>query len=261
MRVHGALGRAGGAGRIQPEARLVGDGLDALEVVAAALEQRVERPVASLVRHHHVAQAGQSRRQAVERRQQRAGHEQHAGARVAEHVLVVLGLEQRVDGHRHDAGLDRTQEGHRPVGAVEHAHDDPVLGPQPQAGQRRGKPVHASRKFGIRAHAAVVDEGGFGTPAGAQVALDQVVRGVVVAGNLDGGRRAPVACARKLGHRLSPGARRVAARRRVNTSRRGYRPSARSRGSTSPAQSMPCARQTSANASSTPASMPLSPQT
>jgi hypothetical protein len=130
------------------------------------------------------------------RRQQRARHQHRLRARVFQHVGVVVGGQQRVHRHRHDAGVHRAQEGHRPVQAVVHQQQHAFLALEAQRTQPGRQAAHAVFELAVAQAAAVVDEGGLARGA-LRVAGQQVLREVeAVAGGRHGGGR----------HGLSPGA-------------------------------------------------------
>jgi hypothetical protein len=112
------------------------------------------------------------RQRAGQHRQQRSRNQHRLRAAVREHVGIVVGGQQRVDGHRHDAGVHRAEEGHRPVGAVQHQQQHPLLAPH--AG-RRAAGGHAANplvELAVTQRALVVDEGDLG---GAAALLQQVL--------------------------------------------------------------------------------------
>ena len=68
-------------------------------------------------------------------------------AAVREHVGVVVGGQQRVDRDRHDAGVERAEERHRPVDGVVQAKQHALLAAQAQrrAAPRRAGATRASQ--------------------------------------------------------------------------------------------------------------------
>ena len=177
VRVHGALGAAGGARGIEPERRVVGAGGSAggrrcglhegLQSKAAKLD--LGRPCSGAsgrdtitLLHFVVARVIAAR----QRRQQRARHQHRLRARVLQHVGVVVGGEQRVHRHRHEAGVDRAEKAHRPVVAVVHQQQHALLAPQAQRAQAGGQAAHAVVEFAVAQRAEVVDEGGLVVPRG-----------------------------------------------------------------------------------------------
>jgi hypothetical protein len=91
--------------------------------------------------HDHRLERGHLADDAVEGGQQGLGDEQHLRARVAQHELEVLRGEQRVGGHRHDAGQDAAEEHHRPLGRVQHRQQHARLGLDAAGAQGVGKAV------------------------------------------------------------------------------------------------------------------------
>jgi hypothetical protein len=89
-----------------------------------------------------------------------------AWARVLQHVGVVVGRQQGVDGHRHQAGVQAAQEGHRPVQPVVHQQQHALLAAQHQAQQAGGQAAHAFVELAVAQGAAVVGKGGLGGALG-----------------------------------------------------------------------------------------------
>ncbi|HEV2548930.1 MAG TPA: hypothetical protein VGU20_16430 [Stellaceae bacterium] len=122
--------------------------------------------------------APQDRREAV---QKRRGDDKRAGAAVAQHEIVVGGGEQRVDRHRHDAGLDGTQEHGREIDGIEQAKQHPLLRLDTKAAKGAGGAIDplAQRRIGVAA--AIVVKRRLAAAPSLEVPLDQVDGGVVVA--------------------------------------------------------------------------------
>jgi hypothetical protein len=118
---------------------------------------------------------------ALEGRPEGFRHHQRAGARVAEHEVVILGRQQRIGGDRHDAGLDAAKKGSGEIDAVEQAQHHPLLLPHAQPGQHIAEAVDALGKLTVGMAAGIVDEGRLVAAPGQQVALDQIRGGVVLA--------------------------------------------------------------------------------
>ena len=185
--VDGALRRAGRARRVEPETRVVARRVRGLERGAGRGHQLRERVMRTLRQPPDTMtwrRCGQLPEERRERRQERRRHDQRAGAAVAQHVVVVLRREQRVAGDRNDAGLDAAQERGRKIDRVEQAQEHALLGRETEMDERIGAAVHALRELAVGVRAAVVDVGGLVRAAGGEVALDQVVRRVVVARDL-----------------------------------------------------------------------------
>ena len=169
--VHRALGFAGGAGRIQPECRLVGVGVGGIRQAlrgqhgvegGAAVRQR-----GAGARHHHrpdfvpaLSQRG------LQRGQQRGRHQRRLRAAVAQHEGVVVGGEQGVHSHRHHARVQRAQKRHRPVGAVVHQQQHAVLAPQADRPQTGCAAADLVFQLAVGQCALVIDQGGLVGPAG-----------------------------------------------------------------------------------------------
>ena len=191
MQVHGALRRAGRSRRIQPEAGVVAGGLGRRERRRRRCHQAGKRTVGGRRRfvgragHDHVRKVRVLAQQGRKRRQQRRRDDQRAGAAVAQHVVVVVRREQRVRRDRHDARLDRTKERGWKVDRVEVAEQHALLGREAERRERVRAAVDALAELAVGVRAGVVDVRDLAGAAGNQIALDQVVRGIVVARNLD----------------------------------------------------------------------------
>ena len=159
------FGRAGRARRIEPERDVVGarvgaalgerlgvraassNGDRAVGVGAPAARRRPQR--GTIVARARDAPA---RASAAARR-----HDHRLRAAVREHVGVVVGRQQRVDRHRHDAGVERAEEGDRPVDRVVHQQQHALLAPQPEARSAAAQRAHALVELAVGERAAVVD--------------------------------------------------------------------------------------------------------
>ena len=73
----------------------------------------------------------------LELRQERFGEDERVRAAVVEHVGIIGGRQQRVDGYRHDSGLDRAQEGGRKIDSVLQTEQDALLHVHAEAMQAR----------------------------------------------------------------------------------------------------------------------------
>ena len=130
--------------------------------------------VAGRAGHDHMLQIRQRAEQRREDRQQRRRDDQRHRAAVAQHVVVILGREQRVSRHRHDARLDRAKKDRRKIDRVEEAQQDSLLALQTQSGERIGAAIHALGEIAVRVGPGVVDVGDL---AGAARAVGCVRRG------------------------------------------------------------------------------------
>ncbi len=179
VRMHRALGPAGRARRVEPEARVVagrGSGRGQRRVsgdegfeVSLAFVQRRDR-----MRDDDLLQLvlGLDHRRA-QCRQQRARHQRSLGARMFEHVGVVVGGEQRVHRHRHEAGIHRAEKGDRPVIAVLHQQQHALFALQAERAQACGDTLHALGERAVGERAVVVDERSLASARG--VELQQVL--------------------------------------------------------------------------------------
>ncbi len=135
--------------------------------------------------HDHVRKLRVLAQQGRECRQQRRRDDQRTGAAVAQHVVVVVRREQRVRRDRHDARLDRTKERGWKVDGVEVAEQHALLGRKAQRRECIRAAVDALTELAVGVRAGVVDVRDLAGTSGTQIALDQVVRGIVVARDLD----------------------------------------------------------------------------
>ncbi len=182
MRVDGAFRRAGRARRIEPERRLVGvrgsrfpRGSRAGDIGAEIALPRCER--SGRIDHPHrldVVPAALHR--LLERRQQRGRYDRGPRAAVRQHERVVVGGEQRVDGDRHDAAVDRAEERDRPIDGVVSEEQQALLAPQPVVAQHLREAAHPIRQFAVGEPRAIVDVGD--APGARRVAADEVRRKV-----------------------------------------------------------------------------------
>ena len=135
MAVQRAFGLACGAGGVEPEAGVVRAGARRFGQWRVLRHQGVECHGALgqggiRTRHDHgldlVATLSQGR---LQRGQQGSRHNGRLGPAVLQHVGVVVGGEQGVDGHRHDAGVHGAEKAHRPVAAVVHQQQHALFAP------------------------------------------------------------------------------------------------------------------------------------
>jgi hypothetical protein len=152
-----------------------------VETVAFLAERGRERAVRRLLggAHHHEFDVLQGGGRLGERRQQRLGHETDPRARVGQDVSILLRGQQRVERDRHDAGPDGAQKNHREIDRVEHHHGDAVLAPQSEPAEKIGEARRLAVELRIGDAPLAVDEGELVAAAVAEVAVEQLARGVV----------------------------------------------------------------------------------
>ncbi len=109
----------------------------------------------------------------------RLGREGDARACVGEYVGVLLGGEQRIERHRHDAGADRAEEDHGEVDGVEQHQRDAVLAPDAAALEQVREPRALAPELIIGQPPLAVDERDLVGASGRDVAVEKVARGVV----------------------------------------------------------------------------------
>ena len=96
---------------------------------------------------------------AFQQRLQRAADNGRLGARMFQHVGVVVRGEQRVDGDRDDSRIDRSEKSDGPVGAVEHQKQHALLALDPARFEGRCEAPRALLKFPVGHCRDLVDEG------------------------------------------------------------------------------------------------------
>ena len=104
------------------------------------------------------------------------------GASVLDHVRQGLVRQQRVQRHRHDAGLDGSPEHDGKIDRVEHDQRNPPLARDAEPRQHIGEAIAGFGKRRIGQLPFGIDEGNLGAQPLGDVAIDHVDRGVVGAG-------------------------------------------------------------------------------
>ena len=194
MHMHRALGLAGRARGVEPEADVVAGGrrreVRPLGRLQRVLEQRVA--VALLPRHDHVFEVRARSDQAGEARIKLLGHDQKPGAAVVEHEPVIGLAQQRVHGNGDDASLDGAEKRGRPVDGVEEADQDALLARDAERAQQLAEPRDAVGELPIGPAPARIDIGGLAGAPGGEIAGENVLGKIVAArngGDRGGGRR------------------------------------------------------------------------
>jgi hypothetical protein len=78
---------------------------------------------------------------------------------VREHVRVIIGRQQCIDWHRHDAGEQGTQEGHGQINGVLHHQQDALFGMQTECPQTRCETPDPLIEFAIAELGVIVTVG------------------------------------------------------------------------------------------------------
>lgn len=161
-----ALGLAGRARRIEPEGDFIGQragrrrdgrlGDQGLESMLARRRPRRLRDDDVLDIVLAAVQRG------PQLRQQAGGDDQRPRPAMGGNIGVVVRRQQGVDGHRHDAGVQRAQKGHRPVHRVVHHHEDAFFAAQAQLAQGAAEAGHALGQLAVAEPALVIDIGCLG---------------------------------------------------------------------------------------------------
>jgi hypothetical protein len=175
---------AGRARRIEPEGAFVRARLDRAAVPALGeFGGEIGMSVRRAADHEHRGELRQPAEDRRDHRQELARHEQRLGAAVGQDDLVIIGRKQRVERHRHDAGLQRAPEDHRKLDLVEHDHRSPILAPHPVPGKQVCHAAGLPRQVGITQPPPLLpalDEGnGLATPR-RDMPVDEIGGGVAV---------------------------------------------------------------------------------
>lgn len=88
---------------------------------------------------HDVLEIRQPPEHIPHHRQQRTRNEKHPRTAVGEDVGVLLARQQRIQGHRDDAGPHSAEKHHGEIDRVQHDHRDALFAPDAEALQQVGK--------------------------------------------------------------------------------------------------------------------------
>ena len=166
MGVQRAFGAAGGARGVEPETGVVRAGGGRLRQRGVLRQQGIKRYGAYRqgvggARHDEVLDLVRGLHQGLlQHWQERPRGDDRLRPAVLQHEGVIVGGEQGVNRHRHDAGVQRPEKAHRPVVDVVHQQQHALFTPH-ATGQQR--PRQARRLLGQRAvaqAALVVNVGG-----------------------------------------------------------------------------------------------------
>ena len=133
LEVDDPLGPAGGAGAVQPEGGVVAVGRGRVQLAGVGGQQVVQGVGVAggahgdAVGHHQPDRLRVAGQRLGDLGQQVGVGHHHPGLAVGEEILVVLGLEQRVDRDRDHPGPDGAQEHRREGRGVVHDHQHPLL--------------------------------------------------------------------------------------------------------------------------------------
>ena len=170
MAVHGALGPAGRARRVEPEARRGGVGGHRIEHGRRAGEQRAQAARTAVDRQRDRRAAGQRGLDLAGE----LGRERHGRARrVLDDDAVVGGAQDRVERHRHDAGLDRPPEQVEELRAVLDHHEHALPRREAEPDQRVAAAVDAVGELGVRHVAGRAADRELAAAALRHVAIDE----------------------------------------------------------------------------------------
>ena len=174
--VHRALRPAGRAGGVEPEADVVahrrrGDGFGpgaGKQILEAGMAVRL------LAGHDDMLEifAGADRlgKFGIEL----FGHDQEPRAAVVEHEAVIVLGQQRVDRHRHHAGLDRAEKGGRPVDRIDETEERALLAAHAERAQHVAEALDPFSETAVGPAPALIDIGDLAGPAGVEIALENI---------------------------------------------------------------------------------------
>ena len=188
MAVHRAFRRAGGAGRIEPEAVVVGGGRHGGKARLALLEQFGQRARGTFGAQHAARLLLGGGERALDLAGKFRRVDQRGGAGVIDHEGVARRAQQRVERHRHDAGLDRAPEQIEEGRAVLHHHQQALAALEAELHQRVGAAVDIGGELGVADRAVGGVDRDLGAAALAEMAVDER-RGDVVIGREAQARR------------------------------------------------------------------------
>jgi hypothetical protein len=118
---------------------------------------------------------------------ERLRHDQQPRPAVLEHEAIIVLGQQRVDRHRHHAGLDGAQKGRGPVDGVEQAQQHALFAPQPVGAQHMAETFDPLGQFAVgpalsgASILAVIDEGELAGAPGIDIALEDSGGEIVLA--------------------------------------------------------------------------------
>ncbi len=189
--VFDALGLAGRAGRIHPERNFVGQRRRDEQIRPAVRDQIGEIVYRAaragergfVVRARANENDGAQPRQPVEDGNDGLGERcrgnQRRGAAVAEDVGVLLGVKQRVERQRHDAGAHTAPERHREIDAVVKEEREPLFGPQAEVAQGAGEGAAPRLQFAVTQRAVGIGECDFAVKPARDLGVDQIAHRVI----------------------------------------------------------------------------------
>jgi len=127
----------------------------------------------------HMRKIGQFCEDRLENGQERAGDTQRAGARIRQHIGVLLGDEQRIERDRHDAGAQGAEEGDRRLDRIEHDERDALLAPEAERSQQPRETASLRLQLAIGELSLGVDEDELVAAPLLDIAVEQIGAGVV----------------------------------------------------------------------------------
>ena len=175
---------------------LAADGVARCHGRAAAGQQFLEAPMTVPVRSgdHDMGEARAGADRLGEFRVKLLRHHQKPGPAVLEHEAVIILGQQRVDGNRDHAGLDRAEEGGRPIDAVEQADENALLAADVERAQRAAEAVDPRGEIAIGPAPARIDIGDFLAAPGVQIVFEDGTSEIVVARDRINGRGRSARC-------------------------------------------------------------------
>jgi hypothetical protein len=187
MNVPDGFGFAGRAGRVHPQRDFVRhcrrgarDRLGFAQQLFEKMHVRRSRPLArACADDDDGAQMRQPTMERQDGRSERSGGHDRGRAAVGEQIGVLLGGEQRIDGHGHDAGAYRPPECDRIIDGVGKHEDHPVLLAQPQSLQCRREAIRPLLQLGIGQRARGIHERHLVAETTRHVGVDEIGHRIV----------------------------------------------------------------------------------
>jgi hypothetical protein len=106
--------------------------------------------------------------------QQVRAYDHHCGPRIADHILVVCGLPQRVERHRDRADLDGAEKRRDELRAVEQQEEHPIFRPYADAPQRVAAAVHMAQHIVVGEPNVATLDGNMPASSFGNVAIDEM---------------------------------------------------------------------------------------
>ena len=180
MAVHGPFRRAGGAGRIEPEAIVFRGCRHGFELRLTLREQRGERLPFALGAQNVTWRPRGGRNGRFDLAGKFRGVDDRGRAEIVDHESVAACPQQCVERNRHDSGFDRAPEQIEKRRAVLHHHQHAFTALKPEAHKAVGATINVGGQFGVCDRAVGGADRYFGAAALGNVPVDERNRHVVI---------------------------------------------------------------------------------